>query len=322
MADDDHPFGLAEEVVLEPAGALDVEMVVRLVEQHDVGGREKKLRQHEPALLAAGKGVDRAIEVGRDETEALQDLLDPVVDGEGSGVVQHLLEPIEASRQRLAGAVVGRGRHRLGDLDELVLGGEEGSEGVLRLVEQRPAWFVGRLLAEERDAGAGVETDVAGVGPIEAGEDLHQRRLAAAVGADQTDALAGEKLEAEVVEEGVPFEASAQIRATQQKRGHLRDAVPGRFLPCFLAMGRSCGRHEASPPTACSVWFAMATALRGPVINASRTDQAPRRSDSDCLCIEADHCLANRWDSSFHPAPHPTECGLCRTKFNYPHSPA
>ena len=57
------------------------------------------------------------------------------------------------------------------------------------------------LLAEQSDAGAGVQAHFAVVGTVETGEDFHQRRLAHAVWADEPDALAGEQLEADVLEE-------------------------------------------------------------------------------------------------------------------------
>ena len=38
VADEEHPLGLLGEVVFEPAGGVDVEVVARLVEEHDVRG--------------------------------------------------------------------------------------------------------------------------------------------------------------------------------------------------------------------------------------------------------------------------------------------
>ena len=44
-----------------------------------------------------------------------------------------------------------------------------------------------RILADNRDA---VEADLAGVGPMDAGDRLHQRRLAGAIVADERDRAA------------------------------------------------------------------------------------------------------------------------------------
>ena len=39
VADDQHRLGLLDEVILEPAGGVDVEVVARLVEEHHVRAR-------------------------------------------------------------------------------------------------------------------------------------------------------------------------------------------------------------------------------------------------------------------------------------------
>ena len=72
-----------------------------------------------------------------------------------------------------------------------------------------------RLLPEQGDAGAGVEADLAVVGPVEAGEDAQQRRLADAVGPDQADALAGVQLEADVLKQRAFVEAAGEAGTAQ-----------------------------------------------------------------------------------------------------------
>ena len=63
MADDEHRFGLCRQVFFQPAGRVDVEMVARLVEEHDIGSSQQELGKHQPALLAAAEGLHRAIVV-------------------------------------------------------------------------------------------------------------------------------------------------------------------------------------------------------------------------------------------------------------------
>ena len=48
--------------------------------------------------------------------------------------------------------------------------------------------------------GCAVEADLAGIGPVDAGEDLHQRRLAGAVLADERDDLAARDVEVHLVQ--------------------------------------------------------------------------------------------------------------------------
>ena len=81
---------------------------------------------------------------------------------------------------------------RLGGADHVVVGGEQFVQGGAGLVEEGAARREVGLLAQQGDAGAGVQAHLAVVGPVEAGQDAQQRRLADAVGADQADALAGE----------------------------------------------------------------------------------------------------------------------------------
>ena len=90
------------------------------------------------------------------------------------------------------------------------------SRAVLASVEEGAAGGEVGLLAQQGDAGAGVEAHVAVVGPVEAGEQAQQRGLADAVGADEADALAGVQLEADVLEQRPFVEAARQAGATQQ----------------------------------------------------------------------------------------------------------
>src|SRR5437762_13068593 len=98
------------------------------------------------------------------------------------------------------GLIVGLGE-RLGGSHHIVVSREQFFESAASFGEQRSARFENGLLAQQSDSGAGVLTDVADVGLVEAGEDTQQRRLAHAVRADQADALAGAELETDIFEE-------------------------------------------------------------------------------------------------------------------------
>jgi hypothetical protein len=65
-----------------------------------------------------------------------------------------------------------------------------------------------RLLAQERHARAGVESHLTGVGPVQSRENAQERRLADAIGPDEADTLAGEKLESQIVKERLRIEAT------------------------------------------------------------------------------------------------------------------
>ncbi len=53
MGDDEDRAAARREVVREPVDALDVEVVGRLVQQQQLGVAEQRLRQGDPAALAA-----------------------------------------------------------------------------------------------------------------------------------------------------------------------------------------------------------------------------------------------------------------------------
>ena len=55
VTDDDHADRLAAQVAFEPGGGGDIEVVRRLVQEHQVGAFQEQLRQHHPRLLAPRK---------------------------------------------------------------------------------------------------------------------------------------------------------------------------------------------------------------------------------------------------------------------------
>src|SRR5262249_14229207 len=160
------------------------------------------LGEHDAALLAAGEGAERAVVVLADEAKAVEDFFYLVVDLVGVVVAEQLGEAVVAGGEALALRLVGRLWRGLGGAGPVGGGGDQLVQGAPGLLEEGAAGGELRHLAQEGGAGAGVAADLAGVGPVEPGEDLHQRRLADAVGADEADALAGEQLEADVREQG------------------------------------------------------------------------------------------------------------------------
>src|SRR5262245_47792377 len=54
MADQNHSLRQRREPVLEPANAVDVEVIGRFVHQQDVRRSEQEFREHDAALFAAG----------------------------------------------------------------------------------------------------------------------------------------------------------------------------------------------------------------------------------------------------------------------------
>src|SRR5579884_737417 len=118
------------------------------------------------------------------------------------------MEAIVAGGQALVFSLVGGLRERLGRTDHIVMGGEQLVQRGLGFVEERPTGSEFGKLAQQPNAGAGMEANFTVIGPIEAGEELQQRRLADAVGPDEADALAGEQLEADILKQRPLVEAA------------------------------------------------------------------------------------------------------------------
>ncbi len=172
VADDDHRDRLPGQVVLEPGGRLDVEVVRGLVQEHQVGAFQEQLGEHQPRLLAARERPRGASEVCRGEAEAAKDLLDAVVDRVGVLVFELVVQFAVAAGGAVAvGVVLGLG-HLLRGLLQLAL----------EVDESRPAptvatsikVCVGRevgLLPEQADPDARPDVEVAVIGLVVPGQE-------------------------------------------------------------------------------------------------------------------------------------------------------
>jgi hypothetical protein len=89
-------------------------------------------------------------------------------------------------------------------------------ERAFGLLEQSSTRREFRLLFEQFDASAGMKTDVAPIGSVQARQEAKQGRFARAVATDQADPLAVMQLEGDILEERPPIEAAAQSLATQK----------------------------------------------------------------------------------------------------------
>ena len=130
--------------------------------------------RHAP-LLPAGERA--ALGVGVGDVEGGEGLLDAVLHVVPAGVLEALLQPLEAGQQLLHGLVLGA--------PELLVDGGELGQDLLPPGEPLPNDLAGRerpvelrLLLEEADAAAGTQGHHALVRRVDPGEDPQQRRLA------------------------------------------------------------------------------------------------------------------------------------------------
>jgi hypothetical protein len=166
--------------------------------------------------LPAAERIHGAIVLFRAKPQAVQNLLDTVIDVVGIVIAEQLVEPIVAACQGLALSFLLGAGECLGGPHHVVVRCNQVIEGQLRFLEQRLAWGELRLLAEQGDASAGMEANLSIIRPVEAGEKAQERCLAHAVGANQANALAGVKLEPKILEEGAFVKAAGETRAAQQ----------------------------------------------------------------------------------------------------------
>ena len=192
------PSPVPGEEVQQPGPRFDIEVVRRLVEQDQVVGFEEEPRQGDAHLPALGEVPDRSIAVPPGEPEPRKHLADPgvefvaaapaplffqfAVSVQEPGLARRLRQPF---RQSLLGSPL---RQQVG-------------EGALHFVGDGALAEPQPLLRQVADAAGPRPDDFALVGAGQAGQDLQQGGLAGAVGADQSDPLAGADAPVDPVEQ-------------------------------------------------------------------------------------------------------------------------
>ena len=111
----------------------------------------------------------------------------------------------------------------------------------------RPAAIASR--GEPNATGAPVDEDLALVGPVEPGEDVHQGALAGAVLAEQRVDLAGPQVEVDVVVgEDARETLDDPARLDGERRGARRRLVPGAVAAVIVDVPSGCGEARGRPP--------------------------------------------------------------------------
>ena len=197
----------------------------RLVKQDDVGVAGDRPRHRDRLALAAGEARRRDIDRGDVDPDLVQRL---------AGLTAH--QGVGQERDRLADALAAQKQvlvdRQLVDQRQIL---KDGVDPALAAIVDRP----GRVRLA-------LDPQRAGVGLLEASEDLDQRRLAGAVVAQQTQHLALAQVEADVAQGGGGAEALADMLDAQHVVvGHRRlDDDLVRW--CLVSHGRtpfSRGRH-------------------------------------------------------------------------------
>ena len=175
--DDRHPLGdEAAEDLEELDGLLRRQHGGRLVEDEDVGAAVQRLEDLDALLL-----TDRDVPDARARVDVEAELIGELADAAlGGGRVEQHAVPARLRREH---DVLGDGHHR--DQHEVLV--------------HHPDPCVDRVVRRAELDRLAVEQDLALVGPVEPVEDVHQRRLAGAVLAEEGVHLAAAQVEVDVV---------------------------------------------------------------------------------------------------------------------------
>ena len=231
VADHDHRFIEVADVLLQPRRRLEVEMVRGLVEQEEVRGSNELRREADPSALAtAQRGHAPRLRFFRVECESLQHGVDarvkrvPTFVGEALEIVPVLLE----QRRR-------RALPEFGELRRL-FGERKFERHHRRIWQRRRVPYADRaaeiaVLVEKRHAEPRRARHRAANRRQRAGDDLEERRLAAAVATHDSPAIALPDREGDVVKEGRGAEFHGDIG--KRELGHSRKiAVGPEHLEC------------------------------------------------------------------------------------------
>ncbi|TLD45743.1 MAG: hypothetical protein FAZ92_02005 [Accumulibacter sp.] len=205
VRDDDHRAVALVDHVFQPADRADVEVVGRLVEEQDVRVGEQRLDQQDAQFPAGCDITHRAMVLRCRNADAEQQFA--------------------GARLGAVATVLGKTGFEVGGVHVVGLGGiRVGVDGVL-LEHAGPHFLMSHhddvdhplllegelVLAQVGQAFVDVLGDVAGSRLEFACQDLHEGRLARAVGADQSIAIALAELEGDVLEQGAGPELHGDV---------------------------------------------------------------------------------------------------------------
>ena len=210
MGDDHHRRIARVDHAFEPADRVDVQVVGRLVEQQDVRIGEQRLREQHAQLPARRHRTHRSLVLFRGNAEAQQQF--------AGARLRRVAAQFREMRLEVGGAHVvlfawRRGWRRCASRSFFV--SHNSACPISTTSSTRCVLVFELVLAQLAQPLALVDGDIA-IGSFEvAAEDLHQRRFAAAVGADQPVAVAVAELDRHVFEERLGAELDCEICSSE-----------------------------------------------------------------------------------------------------------
>ena len=193
VRDDEERAAVALQPLLDPQYRVEIEVIGGLVEEQQVGRAHERLREVQPHAPAAGEARHRLVHLLVGETQAVQELLGARARRIGVRVVERGMQ----LAQPHAGSFGMLGRFGRGDFGFQLT---QPRVAVDRVLERR-ALERGRLLRDVGHAPARGVVHLALVGVQLSTQQCEEARLAGAVGADETDLLAGVQREIRAFEQ-------------------------------------------------------------------------------------------------------------------------
>ncbi len=198
VGDHQHRAGIFLEMRFEPLDAFRVEVVGGLVEEQDRGLLDQQARQRDPALFTTRQAFDRPVR--RWAAQCLHRDFELVVERPAVDRVDLALELAHLLHQLVEiGVLLGiahLGRNGVEAVDHV----GDVARSVLDVFQHGLAGVELRFLRQIADGDVLARPGLALILLVDAGHDLHQRRLAGAVGTDDADLGALVELQVDVVQ--------------------------------------------------------------------------------------------------------------------------
>ncbi len=190
MGDEEEGPGLLDQKILQPADGVHVQMVGRFVEKKDVRLTGQGPGQQGLALHAAGQGGELRLGI---QPQVGDDRVDLAGQAPAGLFVEHAMRP-RKQRRIYAGVVMPLAPQSRQTKPGLA---RSGSDHVI----DRTCEIGRNFLRQGRRGQALAEPHLARIGDKFAGQDAHERGLALAVAAKETDAFARMNLQTDVVQQ-------------------------------------------------------------------------------------------------------------------------
>ena len=217
VRDEHHRTAHLGDRILEPLGALHVQVVGRLVQEQDVGPCDQGAGERRAGELTAREDRQRVGQARVRDTQPPRDAHHPGAPVVPAGALQGRVRAL-VGREDLGAGVPGG--HAGLELGELGLGRDGVGHAFCDVLLERATGDLQRgTLVVQSDPGALGQADPARVGRQLAGDDPQQRGLALAVAPDDRQAISGSDAERDLMQDPARTEALGDLNDFHKRVG-------------------------------------------------------------------------------------------------------